>query len=237
MNKSTKQNIFLLSLIGCFSLLIILVGKSLVNPPEIIKSEIDSNVTTFDGHLVVIDPGHGGYDDGSIALDGTLEKDLDLTIALKVKELLAKQNINVVMTRTSDEVSWNEDNADDLQSRLDKATSVDADLMVSLHCNMSEVEKELVKGSEIYVNPLQAKSLELARTINEELKKLSPDLENREIKTDTLHLTYFNTLPTIIVEMGFISNQYDLNFLTNESSQNQLSEKIAQGIVNYLEKK
>ena len=55
-----------------------------------------------EGHTVVIDAGHGGIDPGKIGVDGTLEKDLNLVIALRVKKLLEQQDVEVIMTRETD---------------------------------------------------------------------------------------------------------------------------------------
>lgn len=235
MNKYQKKILTLISMIGVVVLAITLIASQTMDKaPTYEVTQLESEITKFPGKLVVIDPGHGGYDDGSIGLDGTFEKELTLTVSKKVRDILQTHNVTVKMTRDSDEVSWVNDNEEDLQARLDIATKADADLMVSLHCNFSEEEPKYVMGSEIYANQEQKDSLKLAKSITEELKKLSPQLENRNIKFDPLHLTYFNTVPTIIVEMGFISNQDDLNYLKNESSQDILAEKIAQGILNYL---
>lgn len=235
MNRYKRKILTLSSLIGVVVLAIVLiVSQTMDKIPTYEVAQLESDITKFSGKLVVIDAGHGGYDDGSIGLDGILEKELTLTMSKKVRDILQKHNITVKMTRESDEVSWVSDNAEDLQARLDIASKAEASLMVSLHCNFSEEEPQYVRGSEIYANQEQKESLNLATSITEELKKLSPQLENRNIKFDPLHLTYFNVVPTIIVEMGFISNQDDLNYLQNEASQDKLAEKIAQGILNYL---
>ena len=79
---------------------------------------------------IVIDAGHGGYDVGCIALDGTQEKDITLDIASSTGELLEEAGYNVVYTRTSDNVSWPEDNKEDLQSRIDIAEDADANNLI-----------------------------------------------------------------------------------------------------------
>ena len=87
---------------------------------------------------IVLDSGHGGYDTGCIANDGTYEKDITLAIALKTGALLSSYGYHVVYTRTSDEVSWSNNNKDDLATRVAIAQETDADYYISIHMNASE---------------------------------------------------------------------------------------------------
>ena len=83
------------------------------------------------------------------ALDGTQEKDITLDIALSTEELLEEAGYNVVYTRTSDNVSWPEDNKEDLQSRIDIAEDADANDYISIHINSSDYnEDEMVEMAE-----------------------------------------------------------------------------------------
>ncbi len=66
---------------------------------------------------VVLDAGHGGYDDGSAAADGTKEKTITLQLTKKIGKLLEKQDVEVVYTRLQDKVSWPADNEKDLLER------------------------------------------------------------------------------------------------------------------------
>lgn len=239
MKKRTKQNLVICAMIGILSICILILFSFMMPPlPQPVVSPISEEETTNESveqdkkGLVVIDPGHGGYDDGAMSESGVLEKDLTLTISLKVKALLEQQGVEVILTRENDDVTWSDNNVKDLQARLDIATNAQADLMVSLHCNLSDEDPENVSGSEVYANSKQKESTELAQSITDELSKLS--LRSRGIKTGRLHLLTYNTLPTVIVEMGFLSNPKDVEFLTNESSQNLLCEKIAAGILHQL---
>lgn len=242
MKRKKKQDLLTIGMIfGLMALLLLVI--SVIMPPkptyQVMSAEL--KVDTTDKHenirpvyegVVVLDPGHGGYDSGASSIDEKiLEKDLDLEIALKVKAVLEENHIQVIMTRESDEVSWPSDNVKDLQARVDIATNHKADLMVSLHCNMSDEDIYNVSGCEIYVNQSQKKSVALAEKISNEFDKLGSSLPNRGIKTDTLHVLTYNKVPTVLVEMGFLSNPDDVDYLTNQKTQNLMVNAIANGII------
>lgn len=245
-----KKNIKLYSVIlGMCVILIALCSFMMPKKPTYSTSEaslasedqIETNDDTTDTvqniGFVVIDPGHGGYDVGSSSSDSRIvENTFDLMIATKVKDLLEEQGVKVLMTRTSDEVSWPSDNVQDLQARVDIASNSGADLMVSIHCNSSDEDPLNVSGSEVYANSKQEDSVSLAESIVEALDALEPGLKSRGVKHGAFHITTYNTIPTVIVEMGFLSNPDDVDYLLNEDTQNLLCEKIAEGIINELKK-
>ena len=139
LKKSTQQNLFLLAAIGLICVLILVLFSFMMPEKPVFKEgNISNDVNASDPQedlpVVVIDPGHGGYDEGSSSESGVVEKELNLEIALKVRDLLEENDIHVVMTRDSDEVSWSDDNVEDLQARLDIAANADALMLVSLHC-------------------------------------------------------------------------------------------------------
>ena len=238
-----KQDIKLYSVIlGMCAILITLCAFMMPKTPTYKQSKegiIEEN-PTFTGEnipYVVIDPGHGGYDEGSSSSDGRIVENVyDLMISNKIKTLLEKEGVKVLLTRTSDEVPWPADNDRDLQARLDIATNAGADMMVSIHCNSSDEDPLNVSGSEVYANTKQTDSMSLAQSIVASLDALEPGLPSRGVKQGALHLLTFNTIPTVIVEMGFLSNPDDVNYLINEDTQNLLCEKIAEGIINELKK-
>lgn len=239
LKKSTQQNLFLLAAIGLICVLILVLFSFMMPEKPVFKEgNISNDVNASDPQedlpVVVIDPGHGGYDEGSSSESGVVEKELNLEIALKVRDLLEENDIHVVMTRDSDEVSWSDDNVEDLQARLDIAANADALMLVSLHCNISEEDPENVRGSEIYVNTSQSDSVALAEALNAQLEMLSPALVSRGIKTGQFHLLTYNTLPCVIIEMGFLSNADDVAYLTETDTQDQLCNAIVEGILSQI---
>ena len=240
MNNKQKQDLFLYgSIITVCALILLTFSFLMPEKPtyQLVESEgITDNSArpTYIG-TVVLDPGHGGYDEGASSEDGRIvEKEFDLKVAIKVKDVLEQNGVQVIMTRINDDVTWSTDNGKDLQARLDIATKEKADLMVSLHCNVSDVDIYNVSGSEVYANADQKTSTALAKSIVAELNKLSPEMPSRGVKTGVLHLTLFNKVPTVIIEMGFVSNPKDVDYLLNNETQNRMVEAIANGIINHL---
>lgn len=187
-----------------------------------------------DKKKVVIDPGHGGYDSGSTDLaEKVREKDITLSIALKVGEILEKEGIEVIYTRESDSVSWTNDNDQDLLARSKIANDSKADFFVSIHMNYSEVTSEEVRGSEVWVSHKNSENVKLAENVNKELNDLNYTI-NRGLKDEAmspLSLLRFNDIPSILIETAFLTNKQDTAYVTSEAGQDAIAGAIAQGIL------
>lgn len=106
-----------------------------------------SNLSASDNpDLVIIDPGHGGKDPGTIGLNGSKEKDINLSIALKFGQLIQNSYpyIKIIFTRSAD-------NFVDVKERTEKANTLKAKLFISIHCNHKKEEETEKNGFEIYV--------------------------------------------------------------------------------------
>ena len=189
---------------------------------------------------VVIDPGHGGYDEGSSSNDGSIiEKNLTLKLSKKVGSILEKNDIEVIYTRTDDNVTWSDDNIEDLLTRSEITNKSEADCFVSIHLNYSEVEQEEIKGHEIWVNYEDDDNVALAQDIHEEMNKLSESVD-RGIKDQAmspLSLLVYNQIPSVLVETGFLSNESDAAYVNSEEGSDAVSKAIADGIMKYLTEK
>ena len=101
---------------------------------------------------IVIDPGHGGRDPGKVGVNGALEKDVNLAIALKLKDLLEQNDINVIMTRTEDIGLYSETDSNkkrvDLNKRVEIINNSDAAFAISIHQN--SFSQENVKGAQVF---------------------------------------------------------------------------------------
>ena len=170
---------------------------------------------------IVIDAGHGGYDVGCIALDGTQEKDITLDIALSTEELLEEAGYNVVYTRTSDNVSWPEDNKEDLQSRIDIAEDADANYYISIHINSSDYNDD--------------EMVEMAESIHAQLELLNYAQDRGVVDTNEtpLYVVSNNSIPALLLEVGFITDTNDFNCMVNNGD--DLAQAIANGIMNSIE--
>lgn len=185
---------------------------------------------------VALDPGHGGYDSGSSSEKGVLEKNLTLDIALLVGELLEKENIDVVYTRTSDKVSWSEDNVEDLYTRSEIANESKADAFVSIHFNFSEEMQDETYGSEVWYSSSNPGGEKFA-TIMEKALKDDNYTVSRGVRNDAeapIYIFYISKMPTILIEAGFISNYKDMKVIDSTQGQKRIAEAIQTGILNYL---
>lgn len=174
--------------------------------------------TTF---CVVIDAGHGGDDGGTIGGD-IVEKDINLSVALKLKAILEEKSINVILTRNSDEnIS--------LVHRTEIANSSNADFFISLHCNYYEDDAQIA-GLECYYNSLDAtESKSYAESIISAVSS-SNDIVVREAKAEGYYVLRNTKMPAVLAEMGFLSNYSEHQKLEDENYQNTLAQKIADGI-------
>jgi N-acetylmuramoyl-L-alanine amidase len=198
---------------------------------------------TLDGKVIVIDPGHGGRETGAIGCCGTLEKDVTLAIAKRVKKLLADSDACPFLTRESDIGLIPSSLSADLAERVDFAARHSADIFVSIHCNSCTVPNSL-SGTETYYHAQDASSKELAECVHEELIKTIA-LHNRGVKSDTVrfasgmavlrHSTNKYHIPAILVETGFINNATEESKLTDPEFQQKIAEGIVKGLKLYVE--
>lgn len=201
-----------------------------------------------EGPVVVIDPGHGGIDGGAVAEDGTSEKDINLKIALKLRELLEKEGVRVVMTRRSDVGLYDENDTASIRSRktqdmyerkriIDEA---DADLTVSIHLN-SFTEDESVKGAQVFYpsegdEEIVRSSRQAAEIVQADLnRKVNTDKKRTEMGKNDVFLLKEASGSIIIAECGFLSNREDLEMLKNDKWQEEFSKSLQASICKYLQ--
>ncbi|RGB69518.1 MULTISPECIES: N-acetylmuramoyl-L-alanine amidase family protein [unclassified Amedibacterium] len=206
---------------------------------EVSKQSIPTDEKKEEKIKVVIDPGHGGYDSGSESTNGKLEKNLNLNISKKVGAILEKNNIEVIYTRTDDNVTWSDDNVEDLLARSEIANESNAKCFVSIHMNFSEEYADEIRGHEVWVNYDNNENVKLAENIISKFKAVSESTD-RGIKDQAispLSLLTFNHIPSVLVEVGFISNEEDSAFIESEDGASKISEAIANGIIAYVNEK
>lgn len=186
---------------------------------------------------VIIDPGHGGIDPGAVVGE-VLEKDLNLAISLKLYDFLRISGYDVVLTRIDDNLLG--DGSDvkskkiaDLKSRLQIMENTENCIFVSIHIN--KFEKATVCGLQTFYSSGNVLSEALANSIQKAAKSL--DIKNdREIKLDNgnIYLLKNATKPAVLVECGFLSNQYDKSKLTDDAYQASLAFTLYEGIIEFL---
>lgn len=193
--------------------------------------------TVSDTTIIVLDPGHGGYDTGSISYDGVYEKEITLDITRKVGARLEEEGYEVVYTRTDDEVIWPSDNKEDLQTRIDIAKEADADYFISLHTNASSGYDDGAYGFEIYLDGSDETINAMAEQLGNNLESLQYS-QNRGIKTTedySLYVIDQNPVPAMLLELGFITDSEEVDYMVSEQGQEALATSIANGIISTLE--
>lgn len=171
---------------------------------------------------IVIDAGHGGSDFGS-SKDGLTEKSLTEIICNKIQNSSQNRDVKIHYTRTNDSFI-------DLIERLRIVNSYKPDLAISLHFNFSNNIDS--NGFEIYVSdtsPTSEKSKELAIQLAAVISKTTP-LKNRGVKTAPFWLLKKSEYPSMVIELGFLSNESDRNYVNSEKGQTEL----AQAILNFV---
>lgn len=184
------------------------------------------------GRLVVIDAGHGGYDDGATGPSGTREKNITLSIALKLSELLKGAGYNTLMTRSDDTFI-------SLPDRSLAANGSKADIFVSIHCNSSEYHTG--RGTEVYTEPdrlnpvykQQENSRYLAGLVQNELIK-ALGLTDRGIREKDLAVCRETNTPAILIETAFIDVKEEESLLNDTSFQDKAAAAIKLGIDSYF---
>lgn len=181
------------------------------------------------GLLIVIDPGHGGLDEGCSAL-GVLEKEINLSIARLLKEKLEALEYRVLLAREEDDYIAKEE-------RVERANAAGADAYISIHQNTWK--DGAVSGMETWYDGTDpAKdSYRLARLVHSRALG-STGAADREVKEDAaLCVTGKTAMPSCLIETGFLSNTTDRELLVTEEYQEKIAAGIAEGIELYFHPK
>ncbi len=188
---------------------------------------------------IVIDPGHGGRDPGKVGVNNALEKDINLSVALKLKNLLEQNDIQVIMTREDDvglysESDSNKKNAD-LKARVDMIHSSNADMAISLHQN--SFTEEYVKGAQVFYYSESKQGKKLAEILQAQIVDTMQDGNHRKAKSNNNYFMLTKTnCPLVIVECGYLSNIKESELLINEDYQEKMAWGIHLGILQFINK-
>lgn len=173
--------------------------------------------------VVVIDPGHGGKDPGAIGRGGLREVDVILPISLRVAQILRQNGVQVVMTRKSDFFV-------SLPGRVAIAEEANADLFVSIHANFISFSRPDINGLETYYFDTGEN---FARTVHRAILR-SANVNNRGLRRARFYVLRKTSMPSILVETGYLTGSSDAAKLRNPKYRNDMAEGIARGILQYL---
>jgi len=189
---------------------------------------------------IAIDAGHGGFDPGKVAVNQAIEKDINLSIALKLKEILTEDGFEIVMTRETDQAINNDGEAKttkraDMINRVALINASGAKAAVSIHQN--SFTEESSHGAQVFYHPQSEDGKNMALALQSKIKELIADGNHREAKANESYYMLKKTeCPLVIVECGFLSNVQEANLLITEEYQQKMAEAIAEGIKQYLDK-
>ncbi len=200
------------------------IGNMLVEVPDVpAPREVTPQKPPVSGRLVVLDPGHGGKDPGTMQFR-IHEKVINLSVGLKTAELLRRAGHEVVLTRTDDTFI-------ELNERAAIANRAGATLFVSIHGDSSPTRS--VEGFSVFVARTPSpKSIYVAKLIASKLTKTG--VKSRGIKHNNLRVLVKTICPAVLVELGFLSNRFEAVKLADDAYQDSLASALAEAISQYL---
>lgn len=205
------------------------------------------NVIAVDGALnggmpaIILDAGHGGIDSGCVSVNGAEEKDINLSIMLRLRDMLEASGFEVIVTRDADKSihdsgvqGLGQQKLSDMQNRLKIINSCDNALFVSVHQN--QFTDSRYSGAQMFYPADSAESEQLAGILQKQFVSLLQPDNSRETKpvTDEIFLLDNANCPSVMAECGFLSNPDEAALLESEEYQAKVAFTIFTGICEYV---
>jgi len=228
--------------ISILLLLIAIVLMPLLRPNIIQRIVTSVKIKPLDNRIIVIDPGHGGIDGGTNIGD-ILEKNINLEVGLKLKDLLIKKGATVVMTREIDEslddhiVGNGSRHREDLDARVRIINESEADLFMSIHVNYTKNEKKLGPMVLYHTNSEEGEYLaeHMQVYLNDIITYKKMDIDAKHsVMSGNYYITRNTTMAGIIIEIGFLSNEIERKLLIDPDHQSEIVEQITKGVISYF---
>ncbi|MDO4481531.1 MAG: N-acetylmuramoyl-L-alanine amidase CwlD [Bacillota bacterium] len=189
---------------------------------------------------IVVDPGHGGIDGGAESRGGVCEKDINLSIGMKIKEIAEEEGWRVLMTRDRDEGLYSEDKgsirskkSEDLKKRQEIINNSGADAAVSIHLN--SYPSSGVKGAQTFYPATSEEGRLIAETIQKKIKeKLDRDNDRTSLPKDDIIIMKNNTSPLVLLECGFLSNDEEAARLVKKEYQDRIAALVVEAFKEYF---
>ncbi|MEL7563348.1 MAG: N-acetylmuramoyl-L-alanine amidase CwlD [Dehalobacterium sp.] len=196
----------------------------------VINRDIDAISWSIANKVIVIDPGHGGIDPGAVGPSGTFEKDINLAVSKRLCEHLSQAGAIVIMTREDDNSFSNRKKAD-LDARISLAENHQADLFVSIQGNA--IKSSRWTGAQTFYHPRSEEGKRLAVCIQQEMVRILKNTKREARPHTEAYILKQLTMPTVVVEVGFMSNPQEEKMLNDPHYQGRLAWSIYAGIVKY----
>lgn len=181
---------------------------------------------------IYLDPGHGGYDGGCTDKDKTvIEKELTLNISILLANYLRQTGYKVGLTRSKDE-ALSESKAEDIHKRVKLINNSNAILYISIHAN--SFPSAIVKGAQVFYKDT-SENKRLSSIMMKKLQTLDSTNHREPLVIKDKYLVDNIDVPGCLIEVGFLTNEYDLNNLITPIYQQDLAFVIYLGIIEYLD--
>jgi len=186
-------------------------------------------------YTIVIDAGHGGRDGGSVGVNGSIEKDLNLEYAKSLQKLLKRAGVNVVMTRTNDDGLYSEDadnkKLSDMRKRREIINNSQPDLVISIHMNSFPLDS--CKGAKTFYQMGSDISYEAAKSIQNSLHYY---IENASKTVGVGDYYILNCTPytSVLIECGFVSSPEEEQLLNDKTYREKFVYSVYCGVLMYL---
>jgi N-acetylmuramoyl-L-alanine amidase len=232
--KNRKVKLF--SICTAFLVFIALTAFLFVNTNMFKIAEIFSENNMYSKKLIVIDPGHGGFDPGAVS-GNIKESVINLQISRKLKEYFEMFGFKVLLTRsTEDDLSEHDKKSHDLKKRKEIVLENNPQVFISIHLNSFPVSKYF--GAQVFYDKSNEEAKKLALFVQNELRYMPNGLINkRQPKPIDVYILKNIKIPAILVECGFMSNKMELSLLQSQKYQDWLSYSILKGVLNYLDQR
>ncbi len=222
--KGRKTSLFITAASLIFIGILITIAYSIF----LHKKEVAKIVTNSPQQFrLVVDAGHGGVDEGS-KYKNIKEKDITLAIAKQIKALAPQYGIDVVMTRASDSFI-------NPIGRINVAAHENGNAYIAIHVNELK-GYSYVSGMQVYVsnrNPQFAQSCVLGSAVTKSLSDKFKVFGKLQDRAKNIYVLSENSLPSVLVECGFITNATDAKMLTDSTEERQIAKQILDGVAAY----
>ena len=194
--------------------------------------------TRFSSLCIVIDAGHGGIDGGVVGnVTAVKESDINLELAKELKKQCALYGIDSVMTRESADGLYGEYSSGfkkrDMLARQSIIAQSGATLVVSIHQNRHSLRS--VCGAQVFYDANNEKGKLLAQYIQKQLNAEINTVKEREASAGDYYMVKCTTLPSVIVESGFLSNEREEKLLLTQEYRERVAKSILEGILKFLQ--
>lgn len=216
----------------CIAFAVILTARA-------VQAHITGGLQPRNEPVIIIDAGHGGFDGGAVAQDGTVEKVLNLQIAQKLQQHFHAAGFQTIMVRDTD-CAYRTDASQgiraakvaDMKGRLELLNRYNHSVFLSIHLN--KYPSAQPRGAQVFYAPGVPQALPLAESIQSAIADMVQPENQRKVKAGTkdTYLLYHAENPALIIECGFLSNPQELALLQRDDYQGRLAFAIFCGFLN-----